>query len=70
MMMGKLNEEASNHDASSGEFVDSEDGELYLLEIRNGKKVFTKLRHDPSKGNTKGGGESKTDKECLSCGTR
>ena len=60
--MGTLNEEAS-HDASSDEFVESEDGELYRLEIRNGKKVFTKPRHNSSKGNTEGRGKSKTDKE-------
>ena len=48
--------------------MDSEDGELYRLEIRNGKKVFTKPLHDPSKGNTKGGGKGRTDKECFRCG--
>ena len=37
--------------------MESEDGELYLLEITNGKKVFTKSRHDSSKSNTKGGGK-------------
>ena len=31
-------------------------------------KVFTKPRHDPIKGNTKGGGKSRTDKECFRCG--
>ena len=31
MMMGNLNEEASNHDAISDEFVESEDGELYFF---------------------------------------
>ena len=29
MMMGKLNEEAGNHDASCDESAESEDGELY-----------------------------------------
>ena len=46
--------------------MESEDGELYSLEIRNGKKVLTKSRHEPSKG--KGGGKSKTDRECFRCG--
>ena len=54
MMMGNLTDEDSSHHASSDESVESEDGELYRLEIRNGKKVFTKSRHEPSKG--KGGG--------------
>ena len=63
-----LNDEASHCDARSGEFVESEDGKLYRLEIRNDKKVFTKLRHDLSKGNTKGGGKGRTDKECFRCG--
>ena len=53
MMMGNLSDEDSNHDASSDECVESEDGELYRLEIRSGTKVFTESRHEPSKG--KGG---------------
>ena len=36
------------------------------MEIRNGKKVFTKSRLDPSHG--KGGGKCKTDRECFRCG--
>ena len=52
MMMGNLNDEASIRDAGSDEFMESEDGELYRLDIRNGKKVFTKSRHDSSKSNT------------------
>ena len=56
MMMGNLNDEASSRDAGSDEFMESEDGELYRSEIRNGKKVFTKPRHDSSKGSTKVGG--------------
>ena len=48
--------------------MESEDGELYRLEIRNGKKVFTKPRHDSSKGNTEGGVRGRTDKECFRCG--
>ena len=67
MMMGSLDEEASSPDASSDEFV-SEDGELYRLENRNGKTVFTTPRHDPSEGNTKGVSKSKTDKEYYCCG--
>ena len=68
MMMGNLNDEASHCDASSDEFVESEDGKLYRLEIRNGKEVFTKPRHESSKGNTKGGGKGRTDKEGFFCG--
>ena len=34
MMMGNLNDEASNRDAWSDEFMESEDGDLYRLEIR------------------------------------
>ena len=68
MMMGNLSDKTSHCDASSDEFLESEDEELYRLEIRNGKKVFTKPRHDSSKGNTKGGGKGRTDKECFRCG--
>ena len=68
MRTGNLNDEASNSDASSDEFVESEDGELSCLEIRNGKKVFTKPRHDSSKGNTKGGGKGRTDIEFVRSG--
>ena len=38
MMMGNLNDEASNWDASSDESTESEDGELYRLEIRTAKR--------------------------------
>ena len=58
-MMGNLNDEASNNDASGDELVEGEDGELYRLEIRNGKKVFTKPRYGSTKGNTKGGGKGR-----------
>ena len=40
MMMGNLSDEDSNHHTSDDESVESEDGELYRLEIRSGKKVF------------------------------
>ena len=60
MMMGNLSDEDSNHHASSDESVESDNGELYRLEIRNGKKVFTKSRHEPSKRN--GGGKGKIDR--------
>ena len=50
MTMGNLSDEDRNHHASSDESVESDDGELYRLEIRNGKKVFTKSRPDSSKG--------------------
>ena len=66
MMKGNLSDEDSNHHASSDESVESEDGELYRLEIRNGRKVFTESRHEPSKG--KGGGNGKTDRERFRCG--
>ena len=66
LMMGNLSGEHCNNYASSDESVASEDGELYRLEIRNGKKVFTKSFHEPSKG--KGGGKGKTDRECFRCG--
>ena len=68
MMMRNLNEEASNHDTSSDELVEGEVGELYRLEVGNGKKVFTKPGHDSVKGNTEGGGKGRTDKECFRCG--
>ena len=57
-MMGNMSDGDSNHHASIDESVESEDGELFRFAIRNGKKVFTKSRHDPSKG--KGGGKGKT----------
>ena len=40
-------------------------GELCRLEIRNGKIFFTKPRCGSTKGNTKGGGKGRTDKECF-----
>ena len=61
MMMGNLSDEDNYFRVCSDESVESQDGELHRLEIRNGKKVFTKLRHEPSKG--KGGGKGKTDRE-------
>ena len=49
--------------------MEGEDGELYRLEIRNGRKVlFTPPSHDSSKSNTEGGGNGRTDKECFRCG--
>ena len=39
-------DEDSNLHARSDESVESEDGELYRLEIRNGKEVFTESRHE------------------------
>ena len=35
MIIGNVNDAASNHAVSSDELVQSEDGELYRLEIRN-----------------------------------
>ena len=49
MMMGNLSDVVSSHDASSDELVEGEDGDLYRLEIRNGKKIFTKPWHDSIK---------------------
>ena len=49
MMIGTLSDEDNNHHANSDESVESEDGELYRLEIRSGKKMLTKSRHDSSK---------------------
>ena len=46
MMMGNLRDEDSNLHARRDESVESEDGERYRLEIRNGKKVFTESRHE------------------------
>ena len=66
MMMGNLRDEDSNHHASGDDSVENEDGELYRLQIRNGKKVFTESRHEPNKG--KGGGKGTTDRECFRCG--
>ena len=57
MMMGNRNDEASKRDANCDECMESEDGELYRLEMRIGKKVFTKSRHDSRKSNIKGGGK-------------
>ena len=59
-MMGNLSDEDSHLPTGSDENVESEDGELYRLEIRNGKKVFTKSRHETSKG--KGEEKGKIDK--------
>ena len=66
MMVGNLSDEHCYLHAGSDESVESDEEELYRLEIRNGKKVFTKSRHAPSKG--KGGGKGKIDKECFRCG--
>ena len=49
-LMGNLSDEDSYLHDGSDESVESEGGELYRLEIRNGKNVFTKSRHEPSKG--------------------
>ena len=67
MMMGNLSDEDCYFHAGSDESVESEDGELYRSEIRNGKKVFTESRHEPCKG--KGGGKGKIDKECAGAKT-
>ena len=68
MMVENLNDEASHFDVSSDEFVESQDGELYRLQIPFEKKIFTKPRHDSSKGNTKGGGKGRTDKNVSVAG--
>ena len=43
MMMGNTNDEASNSDASSDEFVESEDGELYYERSETAKRFSPKL---------------------------
>ena len=69
MMMGKLNEEAGNHDARSDEFTEGEVAELYRLETRDGKRVSS-----PSPGVIwgsyipTGGGRGQNDKEYVRCG--
>ena len=68
MMIGTLSDEDNNHHANSDESVESEDGEMYRLEIKNGKENFTKSRQDSSKSNTEGGGKGRTDKEYFRCG--
>ena len=46
--------------------MESEDGQLYRLEIKNRKGIFTVSQ---GKGSHKGGGkEGKTDTECYQCG--
>ena len=54
MMMGNWNEEASNHDSSSDELVEGEDGELYRLEVnqrwrerQNRQRMFSLWAHWP-----------------------
>ena len=44
----------SNHYASRDESVERNGGELYRLEIRNGKKVFSGSRPDPAKAKEEG----------------
>ena len=66
LVIEHLSDENSTHRTSGVESVESEDGELYRLEIRNSKKVFAKSRHEPSRG--KGGGKGKIDRECFRCG--
>ena len=65
MMMGNLSDEDTNHLASSDESVTSNDGQLYRLETRNGKKVFTDLGLIQA---GKRGEKGKTDKKCFRCG--
>ena len=67
MMMGKLKRRGSNHDFSSDELVEGEDGELYRLEVGNGK-IFTKPRPDSIKGNTKVEGKAEPTKNVFAVG--
>ena len=67
MTMGNLSDENNNQHAIDDESVENEDGELYRLDIRNGKKVFTKFSSLSKQSNTKGGGKGKTDRECFRC---
>ena len=47
VMMESWSEGGGNCDASHEEFVKSEDGEVYRLEVGNSKKVFTKPEYAP-----------------------
>ena len=50
-------------DAGSDEVMESEDGQLYRLEIKNRRRILTKSL---GRGSHKGGGkEGKTDTECF-----
>ena len=50
-------------DAGSDEVMESEDGQLYRLEIKNRRRILTKSL---GRGSHKGGGEEgKTDTECF-----
>ena len=50
-------------DAGSDEVMESEDGQLYRLEIKNRRRILTKSQ---GRGSHKGGGkEGKTDTECF-----
>ena len=71
MMMENLSDDDSSHVASShasDESVEGEDGQLYRLEIKNGKKILNKSTYSSNKGHTKGGGKGETDRECYRCG--
>ena len=62
------NSEVGDSDAGSDEVMESEDGQLYRLEIKNRKGI---LIVSQGKGSHKGGGkEGKTDTECYQCGAR
>ena len=61
--VGNWNSEVGDSDAGSDEVMESEDGQLYRLEIKNRKRILTKSQ---GKGSHKGGGKyGKTDTECF-----
>ena len=47
VVLDSWNEGGGNCNASHEEFVESEDGEVYRLEVGNSKKVFTKPEYAP-----------------------
>ena len=62
MAVGNLDSEVGDSDAGRDEVMESEDGQLYRLEIKNRRRILTMSSH-------KGGGkEGKTDTECFRCG--
>ena len=62
MSVGNLDGEVGDSDAGRDEVMESEDGQLYRLEIKNRRRILTTSSH-------KGGGkEGKTDTECFRCG--
>ena len=60
------NSEVGDSGPGSDEAMESEDGQLYRLEIKNRTRILAKSQ---GKGSHKGGGKyGKTDTECFRCG--